>query len=40
VLRGGSWMNDPSYLRTASRDHYDASVRYLTHGFRVARPPQ
>ncbi len=39
VLRGGSWKNDPSYLRAASRDQYDAGVRYPTHGFRVARSP-
>jgi formylglycine-generating enzyme required for sulfatase activity/class 3 adenylate cyclase len=37
VLRGGSWQNDPSYLRTTSRDSYETGVRYLTHGFRVAR---
>ena len=37
VLRGGSWRNDPSYIRTASRDYYDASVRYPTHGVRLAR---
>jgi formylglycine-generating enzyme required for sulfatase activity len=37
VLRGGSWKNDSSYMRSASRDHYDTGVRYLTHGFRVAR---
>jgi len=37
VLRGGSWMNDPSYSRVSSRDRYDAGVRYPTHGFRVAR---
>ena len=37
VLRGGSWRNDPSYLRAASRDQYDTGVRYVTHGFRVAR---
>ena len=37
VLRGGSWRNDASYVRSASRDFYDASVRYPTHGFRVAR---
>ncbi len=37
VLRGGSWQNDPSYLRTTSRDSYDTGVRYLTHGFRLAR---
>jgi formylglycine-generating enzyme required for sulfatase activity len=36
VIRSGSWKNDPSYVRPASRDHYDASVRYPTHGFRVA----
>jgi formylglycine-generating enzyme required for sulfatase activity len=37
VLRGGSWKNDSSYMRSSSRDHYDAGVRYLAHGFRVAR---
>ncbi len=37
VLRGGSWRNDPSYIRPASRDYYDASVRYPTHGVRLAR---
>ncbi|HZS83220.1 MAG TPA: SUMF1/EgtB/PvdO family nonheme iron enzyme [Stellaceae bacterium] len=37
VLRGGSWKSDPSYLRSSSRDQYDARVRYPTHGFRVAR---
>jgi len=36
VIRSGSWKNDPSYVRAASRDHYDTSVRYPTHGFRVA----
>ena len=39
VLRGGSWRNDPSYVRSASRDFYDASVRYPTHGVRLARSP-
>jgi formylglycine-generating enzyme required for sulfatase activity/class 3 adenylate cyclase len=37
VIRGGAWNNDASYMRSASRDNYDASVRYPTHGFRVAR---
>jgi formylglycine-generating enzyme required for sulfatase activity/class 3 adenylate cyclase len=37
VLRGGSWRNDASYLRAASRNRYDPGVRYLAHGFRVAR---
>ena len=36
VIRSGSWKNDPSYVRAASRDHYDTNVRYPTHGFRVA----
>jgi formylglycine-generating enzyme required for sulfatase activity/class 3 adenylate cyclase len=36
VIRSGSWKNDPSYVRPASRDHYDTNVRYPTHGFRVA----
>src|SRR5579883_3477316 len=39
VLRGGSWRNDPSYVRPASRDSYDTAVRYPTHGLRVARSP-
>jgi formylglycine-generating enzyme required for sulfatase activity/class 3 adenylate cyclase len=37
VLRGGSWRDDPSYVRAASREYYDTGVRYPTHGFRVAR---
>ena len=36
VIRSGSWKNDPSYVRAASRDRYDTNVRYPTHGFRVA----
>jgi formylglycine-generating enzyme required for sulfatase activity/class 3 adenylate cyclase len=39
VIRSGSWKNDPSYVRPASRDHYDTNVRYPTHGFRVAHSP-
>ena len=37
VIRSGSWKNDPSYVRPSSRDHYDTSVRYPTHGLRVGR---
>jgi formylglycine-generating enzyme required for sulfatase activity/class 3 adenylate cyclase len=37
VLRGGSWRNDASYLRAASRNRYDPGVRYPAHGFRIAR---
>ncbi len=36
VLRGASASNDQSYARPASRDYYDASIRYPTHGFRIA----
>jgi len=36
VIRSGSWKNDPSYVRPSSRDHYDTSVRYPTHGLRIA----
>jgi formylglycine-generating enzyme required for sulfatase activity len=36
VMRSGSWKNDPSYVRTSSRDQYDTGVRYPTHGLRVA----
>jgi formylglycine-generating enzyme required for sulfatase activity len=36
VIRSGSWKNDPSYVRASNRDHYDATVRYPTHGLRVA----
>ena len=39
VIRSGSWRNDQSYVRPASRQAYDAGVRYPTHGFRVAAPP-
>jgi formylglycine-generating enzyme required for sulfatase activity/class 3 adenylate cyclase len=39
VIRSGSWRNDASYVRPANRDHYDTSVRYQTHGFRVALSP-
>jgi len=36
VLRGGSWKSEPDDIRVSSRSHYDGSVRYPTHGFRVA----
>ena len=39
VIRSGSWRNDTSYVRPANRDHYDTSVRYPTHGFRIALSP-
>jgi formylglycine-generating enzyme required for sulfatase activity len=37
VLRGGSFNNDPRYLRSAARFKYDHDVRYYTNGFRVVR---
>jgi formylglycine-generating enzyme required for sulfatase activity/class 3 adenylate cyclase len=36
VIRSGSWRNDARYTRPANRDHYEAIVRYPTHGFRIA----
>lgn len=36
VLRGGSWRNDPDYMRSSTRYSYDANVRYSANGFRVA----
>jgi formylglycine-generating enzyme required for sulfatase activity len=36
VLRGGSFRTDRNGITTASRNYYDASVRYIEHGFRVA----
>jgi formylglycine-generating enzyme required for sulfatase activity len=36
VLRGGSFRTDRNGITTASRNNYDASVRYIEHGFRVA----
>ena len=40
IMRSGSWKNDRSYIRPASRDRYDTGVRYPTHGFRVAPHPE
>jgi formylglycine-generating enzyme required for sulfatase activity/class 3 adenylate cyclase len=40
VLRGGSWMQDPSYVSVSSRSRYDTGVRYIAHGVRVARAPK
>ena len=36
VLRGGSWGNDPQYLRAARRGIYSPGNRYYGIGFRVA----
>ena len=37
VLRGGSWISSPKYLRAAYRFRYAPDVRYFIAGFRVAR---
>ena len=37
VLRGGSWINSPNYLRAARRIKYGTSYRDNSIGFRVAR---
>lgn len=39
VLRGGSFNNDPRYLRSAARFKYESDVRFYTNGFRVVREP-
>jgi formylglycine-generating enzyme required for sulfatase activity len=35
VLRGSSWINDPSYCRSASRDGNNPGFGHLSFGFRV-----
>jgi formylglycine-generating enzyme required for sulfatase activity len=37
VIRGGSWLEDGSYMLSSTRFKYDASVRQSQNGFRVAR---
>lgn len=37
VLRGGSFNNDPRYIRPAARFKYEHDVRYYANGFRVLR---
>ena len=40
VFRGGSWFNDPRYVRAASRGRNDPSNRNDNYGFRLVLPPQ
>jgi formylglycine-generating enzyme required for sulfatase activity len=37
VLRGGSWISDPKYLRSACREYRSPDVRSDNRGLRVAR---
>jgi formylglycine-generating enzyme required for sulfatase activity len=37
VLRGGSFRTDRESITASARSSYDSSVRYIAHGFRVAR---
>jgi formylglycine-generating enzyme required for sulfatase activity len=37
VLRGGSWLDNPRYVRSASRQRFPVDYRAYTTGFRVAR---
>jgi formylglycine-generating enzyme required for sulfatase activity len=37
VLRGGSWFNEPEYIRSAYRIRYSTRVQDHDLGFRVAR---
>ena len=37
VLRGGSFANKASAVRSAARFRYDVDVRYYANGFRIAR---
>ena len=37
MLRGGSWVNDPGFLRSADRGRFYTGNRVNLIGFRVAR---
>ena len=37
VIRGGSWLNDADYCRSASRSDWHPGARGSTLGFRLAR---
>jgi serine/threonine-protein kinase len=37
VLRGGSWLNRPAYLRVSNRFRYDADFRNCNIGFRLVQ---
>ena len=37
VIRGGSWLHEPGFLRSAFRFWTTRSYRFLTLGFRLAQ---
>jgi len=37
VVRGGSWVNLPQFLRSAARFRYSTTSRYEFVGLRIAR---
>ncbi len=37
VIRGGAWNNQPAWLRSADRNGYRPSTRYVNLGFRLAQ---
>ncbi len=37
VIRGGSWISNPEFCRSATRDFYTPDLSYLDIGFRVVR---
>jgi formylglycine-generating enzyme required for sulfatase activity len=39
VLRGGAWMSQPNWLRTAYRFRSDPAARDVDHGFRCIQAP-
>jgi formylglycine-generating enzyme required for sulfatase activity len=39
VLRGGSWFNGPTILRSAIRNWHTSDIQYYGGGFRLARTP-
>jgi formylglycine-generating enzyme required for sulfatase activity len=39
VMRGGSWIDSPRVLRSASRGRVPPDSRFIYRGFRVARDP-
>ena len=37
VYRGGSWLNDPAYVRVAGRSYYAPGSRNFNLGFRLVK---